>query len=140
MTKIKALVLTCMDYRFVDCTKKKLDEMGYGNAYDLHSIAGASLAFESMTVYDKNYLKETIDYHIQTAIALHEIEEFIIIDHKDCGAYKVRYGEETMKDSEMGLHKSNCSNMYRLVKTKYPDLKVSAYLIGRDDFIDMKVE
>jgi len=129
----KALVITCMDYRFVNVTQQRLRELGYDGDYDLLTVAGASLSYEPMVVHESNFLKEYVDYHIEVAMKLHDIQEVIIIDHKDCGAYKLRYGAETIARScEKEMHKTNCENMHHILKRKFPTLRVSSYYVSKD--------
>ena len=43
--KANALVLTCMDFRFIDDEDRFLDKIGLNNSYDKFVLAGASLAY-----------------------------------------------------------------------------------------------
>jgi carbonic anhydrase len=78
-----AIAITCMDFRLIGNKHKLLEELGYEEDYDHFTMAGASLGF------DNERWSEVAFDHINLAIKLHHISEIIIIDHMDCGAYKL---------------------------------------------------
>jgi carbonic anhydrase len=126
----KAFVITCMDFRLIDDAVYFLDSLGYNNNYDEIILAGASLGY-NQTKY--NSWKKTVDDHINLAKKLHHIKDIIVIDHMDCGAYKIIYEKPKMsRKEEIELHKSNFQTFKYLIKKSYPDLSVSTYLMDID--------
>ena len=126
----KALVITCMDFRLIDDAVYFLNRAGYNNNYDEIVLAGASLGY-NQTKYD--CWKKTVDDHIGLAKKLHHINEIIVIDHMDCGAYKLFYGKTKMsREEELELHKENFDKFEDLITSKYPDFKVCCYLMDID--------
>ena len=110
----KALVLTCMDFRFVDDISSQMSRLGYHNDYDLFTLAGASLGFAGSDTSalprvgaSKNPLFKDIDAkwdetfldHVRLASQLHEIKEVIVVDHLECGCYKAYYGTKVDDDA-----------------------------------------
>jgi hypothetical protein len=110
----KALVLTCMDFRFVDDIASLMSRLGYHNNYDLFTLAGASLGFAGSDTsaltgvgVSNNPLFKDIDGkwdrtfldHIDLAIQLHKISEVIVVDHLECGCYKAYYGTKVDDDA-----------------------------------------
>ena len=92
---VTALAITCIDYRLVDDAVKFFDGKHLTNDYDQVSLAGASLA----AVSDK-FPSSNAAFWDQLAIAktLHHITKVIVIDHRDCGAYKVAFGKDYRGD------------------------------------------
>ena len=126
----KALVITCMDFRLIDDAVYFLNGRGYNNNYDEIVLAGASLGY-NQTKYE--CWKKTVDDHIGLARKLHHIKEVIVIDHMDCGAYKLFYGKTKLaRKEEIELHRENFEKFEELITSTYPDLTVSCYLMDID--------
>jgi hypothetical protein len=62
-----------------------MDRLGFNNNYDYFILAGGSLGLVQTNFTE---WKQTALDHVGLAIQLHKIEQIIIIDHADCGAYK----------------------------------------------------
>ena len=102
------MVLTCIDFRFMDIVITFLIDNGYMNDYDQFILAGASLGCNTALNLDPNSQysntipslndpatntwKNVFYQHVNLSHALHDIKKIIIIDHMDCGAYKYFYG------------------------------------------------
>ena len=126
----KALVITCMDFRLIDDAVYFLNSKGYNNNYDELILAGASLGY-NQTKFES--WKKTVDDHIGLAKKLHNIKEIIIIDHMDCGAYRIFYDKQKLsREEEIKLHKENFNKFKELIAKTYPELIISTYLMGLD--------
>jgi carbonic anhydrase len=128
----KALVLSCMDFRFVNDTVYFLNKE-YKDSYNKFSLAGASLG------YNQDKFKEwgvTFDKHIELSKQLHDIDEIVVVDHMDCGAYRILYDNENMsKEEEYKLHQKNLNKFRELIHKKHPSLKVTMLLANLDGSI-----
>lgn len=128
----KAVVLTCMDFRFVNDAVYFLNKQ-YKDDYNKLSLAGASLG------YNQDTFKEwgvTIDKHIELAKQLHDVDEVIVIDHMDCGAYRILYDNQQMsKEEEYELHRKNLNKFRSIINEKFPKLKVTTLLANIDGSI-----
>src|SRR5215470_12591951 len=84
-----ALVVTCIDYRLVDDTTRFFDSMHMAHTYDQVSLAGAALAGVSPMFPSSNAA-----FWDQLALAkkLHDVKALLVLDHRDCGAYKAAFG------------------------------------------------
>jgi carbonic anhydrase len=123
----KAIVITCMDFRLIDDVVRYLDSKGYNNNYDEFILAGASLGYNQTTY---SAWTETLDKHIELAEKLHHIKEVIVIDHMNCGAYKIFYDRKSISESdEIALHKDNFIKFKATIKQKYPQLGVKTLLM-----------
>lgn len=127
----EALLLTCMDYRLVNDVTHYMEQRGLGEKYDQLILAGASLGALNDKYPSWN---EVFWAHLDLAIQLHEVHRLIVIDHRDCGAYKLLLGEAAVKDPETEL-KSHVKQLYALrqtVVTRYPRLEVELGLMALD--------
>ncbi len=126
----KAIVITCMDFRLIDDAVRYLDSIGYNNNYDEFILAGATLGYNQTKF---TAWAETLDKHIELAENLHDIKEVIVIDHMQCGAYKIFYNKkEISREEEIELHKENFKIFAKTIGTKYPNLKVRTLLMDLD--------
>jgi carbonic anhydrase len=126
----KALVITCIDFRLIDDAVYFLNSQGYHNNYDEFILAGASLGY-NQNKYES--WKKTADDHIFLSKKLHDISNIIVIDHMDCGAYKMFYDKtKILRDEEIRLHKNNFHTFRYLINKSYPELTVSTYLMDID--------
>ena len=121
----EALLLSCMDYRLIDETERYMASRGLRNKYDHIVLAGASLG----AITDKfPAWNETFWTHLKVAIDLHSIREVIVLDHRDCGAYNVIFGEDLGKDraKETMIHASQCNKLKHQIDERYPQIKSRA--------------
>ena len=65
---------------------------------------------------------------------LHKIRKVIVLDHRDCGAYKVVLGEDFAKDpaKETAIHATQLRRLRTMIKEKYPALGVELLLMALD--------
>jgi hypothetical protein len=132
-TTAKAIVITCMDFRLIDDAVLFFNSIGLQNNYDEFILAGASLGY-NQTVYSS--WSETFDNHIELSEQLHEITDVIVLDHIQCGAYKI-FNNLTYisRADEIALHNQNFIKFKQTINMKYPHLKVSTYLMDLDGSI-----
>jgi carbonic anhydrase len=127
----EALVLTCMDYRLVDDSVRFFDGLHLTNEYDQVSLAGASLAAVSPKFPSSN---TAFWDHVQIAKTLHHIKKVIVLDHRDCGAYKVAFGEKFADEhsAETDQHKSVMVEFRAALAKRHSDLESEYYLLALD--------
>jgi len=136
-----ALLLSCMDYRLTDEIADYMqNHLHMKKKYDYVILAGASLGVNN-TKYP-NWGK-TFWEHLDTAIALHSIHEVIIIDHRNCGAYKLLLGKDFPADSndaqlkeETAVHKQQLDMLAKAIHEKHPNLEVATLLMGLDGGVE----
>ena len=136
-----ALLLSCMDYRLTDEIADYMqNHLHMKKKYDYVILAGASLGVNN-TKYP-NWGK-TFWEHLDTAIALHSIHEVIIMDHRNCGAYKLLLGKDFPADAndaqlkeETAVHKAQLDALAKAIHEKYPNLEVSTGLMGLDGSVE----
>ncbi len=130
-TTIKALVLGCIDYRYPHLSQKYLESKGYSGSFDNFSLAGGSLALQ----IDKfpTWIA-SFNEHVKLAKELHNISEIHVIHHRDCGAFKLVYGENSIKgrDEETKLHGEVFQKAKKIINANFPQLAVNGILLDID--------
>lgn len=130
-----ALLLSCMDYRLVDDLVRFMDSKGLTDKYDHVIVAGASAGAtaEKFSSWNKTFWE-----HLQVAIDLHKIHKVIVVDHRDCGAYKIAHGEEHTRDPalERAVHAAVLLPLALEIRQKYPDLHVETFLMSLDGTVE----
>ncbi|HEY2070208.1 MAG TPA: carbonic anhydrase [Rhizomicrobium sp.] len=116
---VDALCIMCIDYRLVDDAIHFFDGKIGAGKYDLVALAGASLAGVGPAF--PTSIGAFWD-HIDIAKALHSIKRVVILDHRDCGAYKVQYGSlyQGSGAPELDQHRE----IMKLVKAEFERRKV----------------
>ena len=128
---VSALAITCIDYRLVDDAVHFFDHQKMTNDYDQVSLAGASLA----AVSDKFPSSNAAFWdHIGIAKTLHHIHKVIVVDHRDCGAYKVAFGKDYKSDpaGETAQHKAVMEQLKAKLAKTHPELESEFYLMALD--------
>ncbi len=123
----KALVLSCIDFRFVGLEQSFLARQHLDQAYDWVALAGASLALSG---FPHPAEAETFWDQLALSKQLHNINKVMILDHQDCGAYASMY-QQPFSDlvSEQNLHVKYLNQAYAQIRQRYPDLEVELYFV-----------
>src|SRR5688572_12637156 len=127
----EALLLSCMDYRLMDDIERYMSGRGLRDKYDHVVLAGASLG----AITDKYPAwNQTFWEHLDIAISLHAIHSVIVMDHRDCGAYKVILGTQSVADPkiEKETHTTQLKQLKGLINKKHPKLSVELLLMSLD--------
>lgn len=133
--KTEALLLSCMDYRLVDETERYMSSRDMKDKYDHIVLAGASLGAITDQYPEWN---KTFWGHLEVAIQLHHIEKVFILDHRDCGAYKVILKEDLAGDPgrETAVHAEQLKKLSGMIREKYPQLTVELLLMSLDGQVE----
>jgi hypothetical protein len=86
--RARVLVTACVDFRFADPLVDWLRAQGLQGQYDLRTHESASFA---------------VDHWLPSAVAintLHDVEAIWIVDHDDCGAYRLA-GEPNTRENHV---------------------------------------
>lgn len=128
---VTALAVTCMDYRLVDDAVRFFDSRKLTNDYDQIGLAGAALAAVS-----EKFPSSNAAFWDQLAIAkqLHHIRKLIVLDHRDCGAYKVAFGKDFQGHgaAETLQHKQVMEQVKARLAKLHPDLAGEFWLMDLD--------
>jgi hypothetical protein len=89
---IEALAIMCIDYRLVDDAVHFFDDKrNLRKQFDLVALAGASLAAVAPAFPASG---AAFWDHVSIAQQLHNIKRVVMLDHRQCGAYKVQFGSQ----------------------------------------------
>jgi carbonic anhydrase len=128
---IDALCVTCIDYRLVASNAPFFDNLKLHGEYDQVSLAGASLAAVSPKFPSANAA-----FWDQLAIAknLHHVQRLIVLDHRDCGAFKVAFGKDFAASGapETAQHKGVMAQVQQELAKRQPGLGSEFYLMALD--------
>lgn len=142
--KPKVLLLTCMDYRYAHRIVDLMDREGLRRKYDIFVLAGAALGANAGEG-NKNKVpaewREALVSHIRAARAIdHPIERVVILEHRDCGAYKHFLDLEWAKvkpPEEFDKHQEQVVKLDQYLKSEFakeiPNLQVDAILLAREE-------
>ena len=127
----EAMILGCIDPRLQTPVRKYAVKRGLDNEYSQFTIAGAAIAVVAPAFAD--WHKAFWD-NLAATIQLHNIESVIAIDHRDCGAARIAYGDDSIStpDKENATHKAAMGEFRKQVAERQPKLKVETILMALD--------
>lgn len=122
-------MISCMDYRLADNVHGLMSALGMTDRYDHIVLAGASAGVISDQFADWH---DTFWSHLEVAVQLHGIHSVIVVDHRDCGAYKIAFGEDHVQDRdlEMQVHADVVRQLRAALAERKPELGFEAYLMS----------
>jgi carbonic anhydrase len=129
-SNFSAMVLSCIDPRFQPIVYNYLKKKKLIGKYSSFTIAGAAIG---VTANKFRKWHKTFWDNLDTSIKLHKIKKLIVINHRDCGAAKIINGKkEFSKINETKVHKSSFQKIKKILKKKYPKLKIELKLISQN--------
>ena len=133
--KASTLLVSCIDFRLREEVEKLMEEIGLEDNYDEVVLPGASVSLAGEKYVD---WAKAADEVIKVSKDLHEIKQVIILDHKDCGAFKIAFGKDKMANpaNEKNAHKDQMRKAIAKIKAEYPDLKVYVYIMSLDGTVE----
>lgn len=118
--RAKALIITCMDFRFQDAIHDFSCDLRVEGSYDLLTVPGVA---KNLSRPDNQNTKEYILDSIDKSFQLHEIAKVIIINHQNCGGYEQFDNEE----SEKVQHYTDLKKAGKIIQDNFPELKIELY-------------
>jgi hypothetical protein len=63
----------------------------------------------------------------------------MVLDHRDCGAYKVILGQDFAKDpaKETAIHATQLKQLRKMIQAKYPTLAVELLLMALNGKVEV---
>jgi carbonic anhydrase len=123
------LLLTCMDYRLMEETEKYMVRRGLKHKYDHIVLAGGALGAvtDKFPEWNKTFWDE-----LGLAIDLHHVHKVMLMDHRDCGAYKQIFEEDFAKHpkKETEIHTAQLKKLKEQINNKYEKLEVELLLMN----------
>jgi carbonic anhydrase len=132
----EAMLLSCIDPRFVDPVHRYMITRGLDGKYSQFTIAGAAIATEAKAFAA---WRPAFWDNLATSIDMHKIKRVIAIDHRDCGAAKIAYGAESIANLsvETDTHRRVLLAFRQDVGRRQPHLEVETGLMALDGSIEM---
>ena len=130
--KVTAILLTCMDFRYPQAIVDYMRDEGLAGDYDHVILAGASLgAVLDSGEHIKLHWQRTFFDHVDIAIYLHAITTVYILDHRDCGAYRVFRGlpRPVPEDVEREAHEREMRKLKGEIESRYANVSVRCGLL-----------
>ena len=132
----EAMVLACIDPRVQDPVHNYMARRSLTGKYSQFVIAGAAIGVVAEPF--KDWHKAFWD-NLAASVQLHSIKKVIVINHRDCGAAKIAYGEAKVanRDIETATHRIAMEQFRKQVAQRHPELKVETGLMALDGWVDM---
>ena len=135
------LLLTCIDLRYPDVIHKRM-ESKFHKRYDHVCLAGAGLApVVDFGADRKPHWQQTFLEHVAISVALHSISTVMVMDHRDCGAYR-KFGllsqSESETPKEKSVHFQQMRRLKVLLKQEFPKLNFRGVLLPIEPERDIK--
>ena len=131
-----AMLLSCIDPRFVDPVHSYMKTRGLDGKYSQFTIAGAAIAAEAKAF---TAWRPAFWDNLAASIDLHKITRVIAINHRDCGAARIAYGAESIASLsvETETHRRVLAAFRQDVGRRQPQLEVETGLMALDGSIEM---
>ena len=131
-----AMLLSCIDPRMVAPVFKYLEGQGLSGKYSQFCIAGAAIAVVAPKF--KAWRPAFWD-NTATSFQLHRINKIIAIDHRDCGAARVAYGDDSIANPqvETRTHREVLEEFREAVAKHQPQLTVVTGLMALDGSLEI---
>jgi carbonic anhydrase len=129
--KYEAMVLACIDPRVQEPVSKYTAGRHLTGKYSQFTIAGASIGVVAAAFKDWH---KTFWDNLEASIQLHNIDKVIVINHRDCGAAKIAYGEAAVANpaAETKTHREALAEFRKQLAERHPKLGVETGLMALD--------
>lgn len=127
----QAMVLGCIDPRIQEPMREYAVSRSLIGQYSQFTIAGAAIGVVA-PAFAKWH--EVFWDNLAATIKLHKIKSVIAIDHRDCGAAKIAYGDASIATPEIetDTHRKALAEFRKAVGDLQPQLKVETLLMALD--------
>jgi hypothetical protein len=128
----EALVLTCIDFRYFALIAQVIAGENLVGNYDHVILAGGTLGpLVDFPPTPMLHWQQTFLDHLTLSERLHKIKRVVVLDHRDCGAYK-EFGiltPQSTPEEEFNAHRAQAIKLESLVRRFLPKLVFEAYLL-----------
>jgi carbonic anhydrase len=132
----EAMVLSCMDPRTQEPMHRYTTRRRLKGKFSQVILAGASIAVVAPAF--KDWHKAFWD-NLGASVQLHNIKRIVVINHRDCGAAKIAYGESAVatRDAETKIHRDALAEFRKQCGEKQPKLAIETGLMSLNGRIEM---
>ena len=127
----EAMILACIDPRFQEPVHAYAQKNGLIGKYSQFIFAGAAIGVVAPKFADWH---KTFWDNLAATIELHSIKKVIAINHRDCGAAKIAYGDASIAtpEKENETHRAALAEFRKQVGQRQPKLAVQTGLMALD--------
>jgi len=131
-----AMVLSCIDPRFAEPVRNYTNGRGLTGKFSQFIFAGAAIG--AVAPAFKDWHKAFWD-NLATSIQLHHIGKVIAVNHRDCAAAKIAYGDAKVASPtiETETHREVLAEFRKQVGERQPKLAVETGLMALDGSVQM---
>ena len=132
----EAMVLGCIDPRLQVPVANYTAQQGLTGKYSQFVFAGAAVGVVAPAFKDWH---KTFWDNLAATIQLHNIKKVVAINHRDCGAAKIAYGDAAVADAqaETETHRKALAEFLAQVSANQPKLGVETGLMALDGKLEM---
>ncbi len=132
----EAMLLSCIDPRTQEPVRAYMEKQGLLGKYSQFTIAGAAIGVVApkFTAWHQAFWD-----NLAATVQLHKIKKVIVVDHRDCGACRIAYGDASTAtpDVETKTHRKVFAQFRRQLAKRQPKLGVETGLIALDGSMEM---
>jgi hypothetical protein len=134
----RAMLLSCVDPRtqtpiaaWMNAPAAGSHAIGLDGKYSQFTVAGAAVG---VTAPAFKGWEATFWDNLGASIQLHGITNLIAVDHGNCGALGIAYGQRVLDDPklEWAAHLADAKELKEELAVRHPDLDYQAWFIDRD--------
>jgi carbonic anhydrase len=131
----EVVLLSCMDFRYPHRIIDVMDAKGLKGKYDHLILAGAGLGVVHKCEWQTTFIDQ-----LKFAVDHHQASQVIVLDHRDCGAYKEFLGVTPADPvAELKSHTETCAEAMKVIVKEIPSLagNVKALLLPIETIDDL---
>lgn len=127
----EAMLLACIDPRFPKLTIEHMGSRSLVGKYSQFNVAGAAIGAVAPKFAGWH---QTFWDNLGASMQLHKIPAVIAINHRDCGAAKIAYGDAAVanREAETATHRASLLAFREEAGKRYPKLRVELGLMDLD--------
>ena len=132
----EALVLSCIDPRFQRFVFERENKELRTDKYSAFTVAGASIGVVAPAF---KAWHETFWENLAASVQLHDIKQVIVVNHRDCGAAKIAYGEAAVATpaAETATHKNALLTFKAELAKRQPKMGSQLGLMALDGKVEL---
>jgi carbonic anhydrase len=134
----RAMLLSCVDPRtqtpiaaWMNAPAAGSHTIGLDGKYSQFTVAGAAVGVvaPAFAGWEKTFWD-----NIGASVQLHGITALIAVDHGNCGALGIAYGQRVLDDPklELAAHLADAKRLKEELAVRHPDLDYQAWFVDRD--------
>jgi len=132
----EAMLLSCIDPRTQEPVRAFMEKQGLLGKYSQFTFAGAAIGVVAPKFATWH---RTFWDNLAATVQLHKIKRIIAIDHRDCGACRIAYGDKSTSTPEIetAQHRKVFAQFRAEAAKHQPKLAVETGLMSLDGQLEM---